>query len=111
VGSDLRFLAGEVKAARLEAENVSEGPVGMPTGRVVFHSAVTEEAKVLKFPFVKEPTVQHASRRDIEVGVRRALDGLRMTLPELRDEARTGDFRSQRARLVWSAIRDVVPQD
>jgi len=66
---------------------------------------------VFKLPFVKEPTVQHASRRDIEAGVQKALNGLHMTLPELRDEARTGDFRSQRARLVWSAIRDVVPED
>jgi len=66
---------------------------------------------MFRLPFVKEPTLQHASRHDIEVGVEKALGDLHMTLPELRDEARTGDFRSQRARLVWSAIRDVVRQD
>lgn len=66
---------------------------------------------MLKMPFAKEPTLQHASRRDIKVGVERALGDLHMTLPELRAEARAGSFRSQRARLVWSAIRDVVPQD
>jgi hypothetical protein len=66
---------------------------------------------VFRFPFLKERTLEHASREDIEVGVERALGDLRMTLPELRAEARAGDFRSQRARLVWSAIRDVVPED
>lgn len=65
----------------------------------------------IRVPFMREPTVRHASRHDIEAGVQKALDGLHMTLPELRTEARTGDFRSQRARLVWSAIRDVVPED
>jgi hypothetical protein len=66
---------------------------------------------VVRLPFTKEPTVQHVSRGDIEAGVRKTLEGLHMTLPELRNEARTGDFRSQRARLIWSAIRDVVPED
>jgi len=65
---------------------------------------------VFKVPFL-ERTVQHASSRDIEVGVKKALGDLHMTLPELRAEARTGDFRSQRARLVWSSIRDVVPAE
>jgi hypothetical protein len=77
----------------------------------VFSGRGTEEVEVLRLPFTKEPTVQHASRGDIEVGVRKALEGLQMTLPELRAEARTGGFRSQRARLVWSAIRDVVPEN
>ena len=66
---------------------------------------------MIRFPFLKERTLQHASRQDIQVGVEKALGDLQMTLPELRAEARTGDFRSQRARLVWSAIRDVVPED
>jgi hypothetical protein len=66
----------------------------------------------MKLPFINEPTLKHASRHDIEVGVQRALTDLQMmTLPELRRQAQTGDFTSQRARLVWSAIRDVVPQD
>ncbi len=63
---------------------------------------------MFKVPFL-ERTVQHASPRDIEVGVKNALRDLHMTLPQLREEARSGTFRSQRARLVWSAIRDVVP--
>lgn len=66
---------------------------------------------MIRLPFLKEQTLQHASRHDIEVGVEKALGGLHMTLPELRAEARSGAFRSQRARLVWSAIRDVVPED
>jgi hypothetical protein len=70
-----------------------------------------EEAKVFRLPFMKEPTLQHASRHDIEVGVEKTLKDLAITLPELRRQAQTGDFTSQRARLVWSAIRDVVPQD
>jgi hypothetical protein len=66
---------------------------------------------MFRLPFIQEPTVQHASQRDIEIGVEKALARLHMTLPELRDEARTDAFRSQRARLVWSAIKDVAPQD
>ena len=66
---------------------------------------------MLRWPFVQEPTVQHASQADIQAGVKKALAGLGMPLSQLREQARSGQFSSQRARLVWSAIRDVAPQD
>jgi hypothetical protein len=51
-----------------------------------------------------------ATADDVRAGVDRALRDLDMTITELRSEARAGRFRSERARLVWAAIRDVASE-
>jgi hypothetical protein len=73
-----------------------------------------EEAEMLdwlKMPFASRQTVEIATNQDIQEGVQDALRGLSLTLPELREQARAGRFSSERARLVWSAIRDVATTD
>lgn len=85
--------------------------IAMRSGRVSPERTGSEETEMVRMPFMKERTLDIASERDIRLGIKRALDDLRMTLPELRAQARSGEFSSQRARIVWSAIRDVVPKD
>jgi hypothetical protein len=46
------------------------------------------------------------TRRDINA----LLDELGMTLDELREEARTGGFRSEDAALAWFAISSLVEE-
>jgi hypothetical protein len=61
--------------------------------------------------FGSQRTLDIASDQDVQHGVETALRSLSLTLPELRKQAEAGRFSSERARLVWSAIRDVVPTD
>jgi hypothetical protein len=65
----------------------------------------------MKFPFMAEKTLEIASDQDVSAGVQNALSGLGMSLSELRDQAHDGRFQTERARLVWSALRDVVARD
>lgn len=66
---------------------------------------------MIRVPFMKERTLDIATDRDVQKGVNNALQGLQMSLTDLRSQAKTGRFRTERARLVWSAIRDVAPND
>ena len=52
--------------------------------------------------------VEVASNDDIRRAVRRSLDELGLTYRQLERQARHGRFQSNRARLVWMAIRDVA---
>jgi hypothetical protein len=51
--------------------------------------------------------VEEASAEDIRRAVRRSLAELGITYRELERQARRGRFQSERARLVWIAIRDL----
>jgi hypothetical protein len=46
---------------------------------------------------------------EVQDAARRAVDSLGLSVRELQDQAKRGHFSSERARLVWTAIRDVVP--
>jgi hypothetical protein len=45
---------------------------------------------------------------EVQNAARLAVAGLGLTLNQLQDQARRGQFSSERARLVWIAIRDVA---
>jgi hypothetical protein len=51
--------------------------------------------------------VEVASKEEVRHAVRRSLRELGITYEELQAQARRGRFQSNRARLVWMAIRDV----
>jgi len=51
--------------------------------------------------------VEVASKEDIRRAVRRSLRELGITYQELERQAHHGRFQSERARLVWIAIRDL----
>jgi hypothetical protein len=51
--------------------------------------------------------VEVASNADIRRAVRRSLQELGITYEELEQQAYRGRFQSNRARLVWMAIRDI----
>lgn len=55
----------------------------------------------------RENGVEIASKKEVAQAVRAALRELNLTAHQLKEQARTGRFSSERARLVWSAIRDV----
>jgi hypothetical protein len=52
--------------------------------------------------------VEVASREEVQAAVRDALSRLRLSRQELEEQARQGRFTSERARLLWSAIREVA---
>lgn len=54
-----------------------------------------------------ESDVEIATKKDVAQAVRAALRELNLTPQQLREQARSGRFSSERARLVWAAIRDV----
>ncbi len=51
--------------------------------------------------------VEVASNEDIRRAVRRSLEDLGLTYQQLEQQAQRGRFQSNRARLVWMAIRDI----
>jgi hypothetical protein len=51
--------------------------------------------------------VEVASARQVRKAVRRSLKDLGVSYEELKRQAHEGRFQSNRARLVWMAIRDV----
>jgi hypothetical protein len=55
-----------------------------------------------------QPAVLEASEADLRVAVHNAVKRSGYTLPELVEQARTGQFGSVRARLAWVAIGDLV---
>jgi hypothetical protein len=52
--------------------------------------------------------VEVASREEVQAAVRDALSRLHVSRHELEEQARQGRFTSERARLLWSAIREVA---
>ncbi|MBF6298223.1 hypothetical protein IU459_11795 [Nocardia amamiensis] len=51
-----------------------------------------------------EETVMIAGPKDTEIAIKNALRRAGCTFDELAEQARTGQFRSLRARLAWVAI-------
>jgi hypothetical protein len=52
--------------------------------------------------------VDIVTEQEIAEAVRRALDTLGLTMDDLKKQAQTGRFQSERARLTWFAIRDIA---
>jgi hypothetical protein len=55
------------------------------------------------------PATEILTAGEVQDAARRAVAGLGLSIDQLQDQARRGHFSSERARLVWVAIRDVVP--
>ena len=53
-------------------------------------------------------TVEHATKEDIEIAVRRALESAGASAQELRAQARLGRFSSEDARLAWFVISPFI---
>lgn len=51
--------------------------------------------------------VDLVTKEELESGVRRVLDRLNLSRDDLREQAATGRFSSERARLTWLAIRNL----
>lgn len=56
-----------------------------------------------------EEDVTIVTKEQIDEGVQVALEKLGLTFQELHDQAREGNFVSERARLTWFAIGDLAP--
>lgn len=56
-----------------------------------------------------ETLVDIATSEEIQTAVTNALDDLGLTFEELRQQAESGRFGSEKARMVWFAIRDLAP--
>lgn len=51
------------------------------------------------------------TRDELDEAVQKMLSSIGASLDELREEAKTGKFRSEEARLTWTAIRGIVGMD
>ncbi len=56
----------------------------------------------------REPDVLVATDDDLREAVRTALARLHLTYGELAEQARSGRFQSEQARITWMAIRDLA---
>jgi hypothetical protein len=54
--------------------------------------------------------VQVATDEDLRAAITDVLEGANVTLDELREQARTGRFSSEDARIAWFVISDFVDQ-
>src|SRR5262245_10140051 len=70
-----------------------------PPGRLTMTAAASVEPP--------DAYVEVAAEEDVRHAVRRSLRELGITYQELEQQAHRGRFQSNRARLVWMAIRDV----
>ncbi len=58
---------------------------------------------------IDDPTVEVVTSQQVEAAIRAALASIHLTRRQLEEQARSGRFSSERARLVWSAIQSVAP--
>lgn len=86
----------------------SEGSLSDPAGRVV---AITEEnlMALTEQQSEDEDLVGVLAIGAVDRAVEASLADLGMTVEELAAEAKRGRFSSDRARLVWLAIRNLAP--
>jgi hypothetical protein len=60
---------------------------------------------------VPPPQVEIASPEEMRAAIKAALDELGLTLDDLRRQAESGRFQSERARLTWLVIRDLRSEE
>jgi len=53
-------------------------------------------------------TIEQATDEDLRVAVSKALKRAKVTADELREQARTGRFKSEDARIAWLMISDFL---